>query len=358
MAPLFEQYNKKEGRAKKMRKMTRRGFLGATAAIAATAAFPTVRDSIQETFNAKGLLEQINQKVSLIKKLYNIEIKSKLTPTDELLKHLEDIEDQEVSLAKFNRALDYLIDGFSKYPPFFVKLLQIRYIVVDDSLVYDGDSFVRGVTFGNNSGQRNNMFIEVSNGKLDTERWFGWKEAEVFKGVFHHEFFHAVVNALNESSDNSLSRAWLSVYESDAFEEGFVKNKKGFVSEYSQQDSIEDRSETFSAMMNGSRNIWERSKEGKALEKKVLFLQQVMFSNTFGLCNSEYWDFIRNGNLPQDFFKKRKAYLLSLDAEKFKQEVQKSDNWGNYLFVPGKSVFWKDPEIFEFIKKSLTEKEI
>ena len=222
MTGLFEKYSNREEKTQKRGKITRRAFLGATAALAATAAFPTVRDTVQETFDSKGLLEQINLKVALIKKLYDIDIKSKLSDIDEFIKKLNEVEDKETSLSKFNRSLDYLVDGFSKCPPFFIKLLQIRHIVVDDSLAYDRDSSVRGVTFGNKSGQRNNMFIEVSNGKLDTNRWLGWKEEEVFKRIFHHEFFHAVVNVLNESSGNALSRAWISVYDHGVFEKGFV----------------------------------------------------------------------------------------------------------------------------------------
>ena len=109
-------------------------------------------------------------------------------------------------------------------------------------------------------------------------------------------------------------------------------------------------------MVTNSRDIWEKCKKDDALQRKVSFLQQVMFSNTFGLCDQEYWNLSRNGNLPVDFFKKRKAHLLSLDFNKFQQEL-KLNNWRNYIFISDENSR-TDEEVFHLFRKNLTEMNI
>src|SRR6185436_10536266 len=145
-------------------------------------------------------------------------------------------------------------------------------------------------------------------------------------------------------------------YDPEDFSGKYYKGKPGFISEYGQENSSEDFSETASAMMTNSGELWKRIETDQKLKRKVTFLQQTMFSNTFGLFNQEYWDLLRRGNLPPDFLKKRKAYLLSLDFNQFQQDL-KINNWKNYLFAGGQNVMTEEG-VFRLFRKLLAEVEI
>ncbi len=185
--------------------------------------------------------------------------------------------------------------------------------------------------------------LEISKGLLDKGKKFGWSEKEPFKETLHHELFHGIFNVVDESSGHQFSDAWVSLSGEADFHTNPKEDKPGFISEYEQLDSNEDFSETASAMMNNAENIFDKIEKDAELKKKVEFLKNLMFQRSFGLCNEEYWNSLRKGNPPSDFFTKRKAYLLSLNLEQFKKELELNN--------------WEESDYFTFGQEGLLEKE-
>ena len=356
MPELFGvKYDSEEEKEPKKPLISRRGFLKAGAVAAGTGILgvggPSAVDKAKDTFLEKSLLEQIEKKTSLIKEMYGIKVKSKFNDLEELEQSLRKILGQEISgideknsLSKYDRALDYIIQGFSRYPLEFVRRMNIRSIFIADNLL-DGGGNVERITCDEGS----EIFIEISEGPLNKSRIFGWNEKQPFNKTFDHEFFHVLDNRL---LDKNRRLEWLGLDESGAYAtDKLVENKKGFIDIYAQTSTLEDRASLFSAMMNNSSDVWKRCKTDEIIQRKILFLQQMMFSNTYGLVNQECWDLLKSGSLPTDFFKKRKAYLLSLDFIQFQQEL-KSNNWRHF----NKDEYGKTEEkIWELYKNKLKE---
>lgn len=355
MGELFGiKYDDSEEKKPKPPLVSRRTFLS-SAAGAVTAATvglggPSAVDKTKDTFLTKELSEEIQKKVSFIKEMYGIEVKSKFNDLKKLMQKVQffigqDISgvDEKNSLSKYNRALDYIINGFSKYPTEFVKRMGIKSIFIANNLLIGG-----GKKEGITTIEESEMYIEISAGPLNKNRTFGWNEKKPFNKTFDHEFFHIL--DLHFLSDQQRL-VWIYLNKKDAFNK-YVPNKEGFVDGHAQKSTLEDRASLFSAMTNNSGNIWERCQKDKILNNKVLFLQRMMFSNTFGLINQEYWDLLKKGSLPVDFFQKRRAYLLSLDFDKFKQELE-LNNWRH--FTDEENIAGKEKEIWELYKKRLTE---
>jgi hypothetical protein len=358
-------YDPKEEKEPKKPLMSRRAVIKTSLGVAGAAAIgvggSSAIDKIRDTVESKKLTEDINKKTLLIKQLYDVDVKPKLIGLDAMIQEIEQTEDREASLSKYSRALEYILEEFAKFPPFFIQMIGLRFIVVDDNLIYRGGKIL-GVTIKNRAeqsqreGVNGRIFVEISGGPLNKDKGFGWTEKEDFNGTFHHEFFHAIETNLNAKSFGRLSQLWVGLYEPGDFEGKVQEGKKGFISRYGQLASDEDSPEVFSAMINDSNHIWEKVEKDETLKKKVTFLQQVMFSNTFGLMDQRYWDLIRKGPLPGDYFQKRKEHLLSLDLESFKQELGKN-NWKNYIFSKNE---WPhtEEEVFDFFKKHLSGVEL
>lgn len=355
MGELFGvKYNdEEEKKPKPPKKISRRAFLGSATGVAAGATVgfggPSALDKTEDTFFVKELCEEIQKKVSFLKETYGIEVKSKFNDLEKLIQKVgsfigRDISgvDEKNSLSKYNRALEYIINGFSKYPTQFVKSTDIRSIFIANNLSLGGRK-IEGL-----AREGSEMYLKISGGPLNKDRTFGWNEKKPFNKIFDHEFFHILdFNFLN----NEQRLAWIYLNRSDAFHE-YIPSKQGFVDDYSQESTPEDRASLFSAMTNNLEDVWERCKKDIILNKKVIFLQRMMFSNTFGLINKEYWDLLKKGSLPTDFFKKRKAYLLSLDFDKFKQELG-LNNWEH--FTDDENIARTEKEIWELYKKRLIE---
>ena len=336
--------------------------LGGVATAIAGVTLPSGVDYVQEKIGPEGLKEDIKEKVEFIKSKYNIPINGTFLDSKTLsslrktIGLLMDTQYEEASLVKISRALDYLVQEFSKYPSFFVKNLHIPSINIVDSLVSYGDETTTGSTSLKKSGLENYITLEISSGILDKDKSFGWSEKEPFKHTIHHELFHVIFNAIDNSSGHTFSTKWASLYDPEDYGTKPYKGKPGFISEYGQQDSDEDFSDTASAMMNNLEGIFDKVEKDEKLKRKVDFLKQVIFKRSLNLCNQEYWDLSKKGSLTPDFFKKRKAYLLSLDFEKFKDEL-KLNNWENRLFVLDEDI-GTDEKIFDLLRKQLQEVEV
>ena len=85
---------------------------------------------------------------------------------------------------------------------------------------------------------------------------------------------------------------WLGLDESGAYATDKLVENKGFIDIYAQTSTLEDRASLFSAMMNNSSDVWKGVKLTN-YSRKILFLQQMMFSNTYGLVNQECWDLLK-----------------------------------------------------------------
>jgi hypothetical protein len=370
MSELFGvKYDSSEEKEPKKPLISRRtalkAILGGGATVATGVTFPTGIDYVEEKIRPEALKKEIAKKLLFLENQYGLMVNGTFVDSEvlsgarKMVDALMNVQYNEASLVKINRALGYLIKEFSKYPSSFIKNLHIPSINIVDSLVAEGDPTTIGTTSRKESGLENYINLEISSGILDKDKDFGWSEEGPFKKTIHHELFHVIFNLIDDSSRHLFSEHWVSLYDPEDY--GKIrpyKDRLGFISEYGQESSSEDFSETASAMMNNSENIFDKIEKDPKLKRKVDFLKELMFYRSFGLCNREYWDLLRKGKLSLDFFKKRKAYLLSLNLEQLNKELKLNNLKNIDLFTFGQKELLTDEGVFELFRKNLTEMQI
>lgn len=147
-----------------------------------------------------------------------------------------------------------------------------------------------------------------------TADFFGWKNSERVKAVFHHEFYHQTDT---HSFDKTYNKKWDTessqkgaIPRKVSFLDPFSVRKEGFTSTYGAlQGGKEDRAEIAMSLFVDPVGLENVASKEPALFDKVEKIKKEFFDRTHGIVDETYWKLRREGNIQAV-----RNYLLTRDA--------------------------------------------
>jgi len=172
----------------------------------------------------------------------------------------DNITCNKTDLKNLENKFPIITKNFEKYSSTFLKLNNLKYIVLCENL------FISGINTGG--------IPEFSKRTLIIDLNFN---PQYFERMLHHEFFHMIQNSHNDLFDEAL---WTSFNEngfkyaecstcSDQLNLDLYQNTDGFLTEYSKSIASEDMAEIFSFLMVDKNMVESKTINDQILKNKM-----------------------------------------------------------------------------------------